>query len=102
MNCLAVQIVRFVEEHQPSIVACEFADADGRRHTLIDKVLIFSNEWLDEGSNYPQPGTVQCEVLARWHGTGGQELARIRIDRLVSLESTEGVTEFVVLSKQIS
>jgi hypothetical protein len=45
VNSLAVQIVRFVDDDpQPGIVACEFADAVGRRHTLIDKVAIFSAE----------------------------------------------------------
>ena len=39
---LAVQIVRFVDECQPGVVACEFVDADGHLHTLIDKVPIFS------------------------------------------------------------
>ena len=35
---LKVEITRFVDEHQPGFVACEFQDANGRRHTFIEKV----------------------------------------------------------------
>ena len=35
---LHVKIVRFVLDHQPPIVGCEVVDADGKRHTFIDKV----------------------------------------------------------------
>ena len=37
---LALEIVRSVDDHQPGIVAVEFTDAGGRRHTIIDKALI--------------------------------------------------------------
>jgi hypothetical protein len=54
---LAVQIVRFVDdEPQPGIVACEFIDANGHRHTLIDKVPMCSGERLDANSTYPRVG----------------------------------------------
>ena len=39
---LALEIVRWVEDYQPGIVACEFVDADGRRHTVVGKVPIFN------------------------------------------------------------
>ncbi|SRR5216683_3635223 len=100
---LAVQIVRFVDdEPQPGIVACEFVDADGHRHTLIDKVPICSGERLDANSAYPQPGAVRCEALARWQDTNGRDVVRITIDLPDHVESSEGVSEFVVLSGQLS
>jgi hypothetical protein len=48
---LRVEIVRFV-----SVVACELMDAEGRKHTFIDKVPIFSLKSLDEKDAYPLPG----------------------------------------------
>ena len=99
---LVVQIVRFVQEHQPPVVACDFEDADGNCHTLIDKVLIFSNEWLTADSEYPQPGTVRCEVLDRWQDIDGQDVARITTNRPDHVESTKGISEFVVLYSQLS
>lgn len=55
---LAVQIVRFVDdEPQPGIVACEFIDANGHRHTLIDKVPMCSGERLDPNQHVPAAGS---------------------------------------------
>jgi hypothetical protein len=39
---LAVWIVRFVDQHFPGWVECEFIDAEGRRHTVRDKVPVFT------------------------------------------------------------
>jgi hypothetical protein len=39
---LEVTIVRFVDEYQPGIITCEFLDAKALKHTLVDKVPIFS------------------------------------------------------------
>jgi hypothetical protein len=99
---LAVEIVRFVAGGFPGWVACEFVDAEGNGHTLIDKYPGFSSEVLDADSSYPQSGTARCEVLARWQDAWGRELVRITIARPDVIESTAGLTEFVVLSTQLS
>jgi len=99
---LAVQVVRFVDDCQPGIVACEFVDADGRRHALIDKAPIFSAEALDANSEYPQPGTARCAVLHRWRDACGRVLVRVSIADPDSIESSEGLSEFVVLLTQVS
>jgi hypothetical protein len=99
---LAIQILRFVDvEPQPGVVACELVDAENRRHTLVDKVPIFSTMDLDDRSTYPQPGAVRCEVIARWQDADGRDLVRVRTVR-DGVESTEGLSEFVVLVTQIS
>lgn len=93
---ICVSIVRFVDEHQPGFVACELKDAAGRLHTFIDKGPIFSSEdvWVD--SVYPQPGTVRCEIIARFRDQSGRELIRINTGHPWNLESVDGVTDFVV------
>jgi hypothetical protein len=98
---LIVRIVRFVSaETQPGIVACEFLDAQNRIHTIIDKVPIFAVESLDERDSYPLPGVVRCEILASWRDAEGRELTRITT-RCDGVESTEGLSEFVVLGQQV-
>ena len=99
---LAVRIVRFVDDAQPGFVACEFEDADGRLHTLIDKVPIFTSLMLDATSVYPQIGVVRCETLARWKDARARELVRVSTVKPDGIESTEGLSEFVVLSSQVS
>jgi hypothetical protein len=102
MNNLTVEIVRFTDDHQPGWVACEFLDVEGRRHTLIDKVPIFTAELLDATSSYPRPGSVRCEVLSRSEDDKGRKLVRITTIKPWDIESTEGLSEFVVLSAQLT
>jgi hypothetical protein len=99
---LAVDIVRFVDDCQPGIVASEFVDAEGRRHTLIDKIPIFSSDYsLDANSIYPQPGAVRCTVLERWSDEEGREFVSISTSSPDGVDSTEGDTEFVVLAASV-
>jgi len=90
------------DERYPGFVACEFSDAHGHKHTVIDKVPILTDENLDSSSPYPLPGIARCEVLSRWRDDRGRDLVRITLDRPITVESTEGLTEFVVLAQQLS
>ena len=99
---LIVQIVRFVDDHQPGWAECEFIDAEGRKHRFVDKVPIFSAERLDAASTYPRAGGIAGEVVARWKDAQGRELVRVTTARPYPIESTEGVSEFVVLDEQLS
>jgi hypothetical protein len=92
---LAVQIVRFVDDRFPGWVECQFTDAAGRVHTLVEKYPIVTAEMLDAGSQYPQRGAVQCEVLERSEDGRGRKLMRIRMP---GIETNEGLSEFIVLS----
>jgi hypothetical protein len=105
MHYLAVEIVRFVDDHQPGWVECEFIDAEGHSHTLLDKVPAFgseTNEDLDAASKYPQPGVARCEILEEFRDAQGREVVRITIDKPDTLESKSGLTEFVVHPSQVS
>ena len=99
---LHVEIVRFVMDCQPPIVACEFVDAGGGQHTVIDKVWVFCEETLDGESKYPQPGAIRCTILAEWRDDAGRELCKINTADPFHIESTEGLAEFVVLRNQVS
>jgi len=102
MPRLRGSIIRFVDQHQPGFVECEFTDANGTIHTIVDKVPIFSVDDLWSDSVYPQPGFAGCEVLARLEDPRGHKLARVTIAKPDCLESTGGRSEFVVLESQIS
>src|SRR5215469_8147149 len=96
---LHVEIVRFVEECQPNIVEARFSDSEGHAHVFVDKSAIFSTDWgLDVTTSYPQPGVLRCQVSARWRVPAGPDLVRVTTE----IESTEGISEFVVLANQLS
>jgi hypothetical protein len=102
MLVLMVQIARFVDSHQPGWVECEFVDAEGRRHLIIEKVPVVTAEDLDADSEYPKSGTVRCEILKRYRDEKGQELVSITTARPISIESTEGASEFTVPANLIA
>ncbi len=95
MHQLTVQTARYVDDSQPGWIACEFVDAEGRRHTIIDKVPIATSELLGASSVYPQPGSVACKELKRWQDREGRELVRITTEPF-GVESTEAPTGFTV------
>jgi hypothetical protein len=97
LSRIAIKITSFLDPHNPGIVEGKLTDAEGVVHTFVDKVPIFASEMLDASSTYPQRGDLQCRVLAQFQDTAGRSLVRIR-----TIESTEGKSEFVVLSSQIS
>src|SRR5260221_8839703 len=98
---LIVQIVRFVDGGFPGWVQCEFMDAEGRKHSLIDKVSTFISKSLDAESSYPQGGVVRCKILSQSCDEKQRELVRVTTARPDVVESTEGLSEFVVLSTQL-
>jgi hypothetical protein len=88
MPSLRVQIVRFVEAHQPGIVECQFRDASGQMHSIIGKMPYFTSADLRFDSEYPQPGEVECLMLGSTvHGE-----VRIRLSK----ETTDGKSDVVV------
>src|SRR5438128_103074 len=74
---VAVQIVRFLDPHNPGVVECKLVDAEGFAHTFVDKVPIFTTEMLDAQSAYPQPGSIRCRIMSRSEDSGGRPLVRI-------------------------
>jgi len=90
-----VQIVRFVdEEPQPGVVESQFRDAQGEVHSIIDKTPLFTTADLWSDSDYPQPGFIECHVLERILGSGGN-LLRVSIEAY-HFDLTEERSEFVI------
>lgn len=77
-------------------------DAEGHRHIIKDKIPIFTVEDLHADSKYPVEGTIRCQILERYQGSKGQELARVSTTKPDAIESTEGLTEFIVSSSLIN
>jgi len=101
MQNVSVQIVRFVDAHQPGWVECELTDADGRRHIIREKVPIFTAELLDDQSRYPVTGGMPCEIVQRFHDMQGRELVRVSTEQC-GIESVEGVTAFTVTASLVT
>ena len=94
--------MRFVDEGFPGWVACEFTDATGQQHTIIDKVPIVSLEDLDASSQYPRSGSVPCSVLEKSRGADGVQLVRVTTSEPVPIDTVEGKSEFVVIASEVN
>jgi len=65
---------------------------------LKDKIPMFTVELLDAHSKYPTHGIVRCEVVERYRDEKGRELVRVTTATPDEIESTEGLSEFIVLA----
>jgi hypothetical protein len=102
MHYLSVNIVRFADDGRPGWVTCEFLDAQGRCHTLVDRFPLFASEQEGVATVFPRPGIVRCEQLRRWHDSRGRELVRVSTSSPDGVLSTEGLCEFTVLAGLVS
>ena len=100
-SSVSIQVSRFVDDHQPGFVECVLVDAFGKAHVFIEKVSVVTTEDLRSASSYPNPGTIDCEVITEWTDDRGRALARINTERPWGFESTEGLTEFVVSTSEL-
>jgi hypothetical protein len=98
---LRVQISRYVEDYFPGIVECQLLDAAGCVHTFIEKGPVVSDGWPGPDDKYPIGGLIRCEILEEWHDPDGRDLVRVTTEQPDLVETKDGVTEFVVLSKQV-
>ncbi len=102
MPWIDVTIVRFIAELQPGIVECEFEDANGHVHRVVDKCCMFSELPLWSDSAYTIPGIARCRVLELQEDWLGRDLALDSIAEPDGLETTDGETTFLVLAKLVS
>lgn len=101
MTAVTIKIVRFADESQPGWVECELSDATGRRHAFLEKIPVVSREELRRESDYPCDGVIACKVVSTWIDAGGHSLTKIDTSHPWSIESKDGVTEFVVRSESL-
>lgn len=101
MTTISVQIQRYVDDNFPGWVECSLVDALGEVHLFIQKVPIVSSDNLSSNSAFPQVGAVGCEVEAEMTDERGRNLLRVSTAQPWSIESTVGVSCFLLLSSQV-
>lgn len=101
MTCLRVEIVAFVDESFPGFVRCAFADANGNRHTFIEKIPVVTTQDLWSDSIYPQLGTVPCEKVESFEGGTDLGLARVTIGVGDWMDSPRYSEQFIVRESQL-
>jgi hypothetical protein len=101
MFAIRVDIIEWIDDAQPGVVACRLIDASGREHTFIDKAPIFTSDELNQHSTYPQPGWIACELVSRRQDAEGRTLITVDTEQPWHVTSADDITRFEVLSTQI-
>jgi hypothetical protein len=101
MPSISVEIVRFVDEHQPGFVECRFEDAHGLVHVVVEKAPVVSTENLWSNSDYPRPGLIACTVEEEYNDQAGRSLVSVNMELPWHIESSTGQTRFELLSSQV-
>jgi hypothetical protein len=102
VTVIDIEIIQFVDNHQPGFVECSLIDAWGAKHLFVEKVPVVTREALGESSSYPQRGVVACDVIRRWRDTDDRELATVATNKPWGVESNNGQTQFDVLVSTLS
>ena len=102
MMYVRVDIVGFVEEHQPNLVEARLVDALGQEHVFTDKCAIFTSVDLDRQSPYPVPGVIACHVITCADTVQGQGTITIDTEEPWHVADADSQTRFVVLAQQLS
>jgi hypothetical protein len=98
---IEVQILRYVDDHQPGWVECSFSDASGSEHLFLEKAPVVSTADLHPGSPYPQVGIIGCTVLKRYVAEDGRQVVTVDTERPWGIESKEGRSQFDVRPEQL-
>lgn len=101
MFAIAIQIERLVDEHQPGFVECRLIDALGKSHLFIEKIPVVTTANIRLDSTFPQVGEIACEIESEELDAEGRVLVHVNTARPWSIESTEGVSQFLVFLSQL-
>ena len=99
MKAIAIEIMRLVDDSgYPPLVECHLVDAEGQAHRFIEKDAVVTTRAIEA---FPSAGTIACEVESAWVDSEGRALVRAATTRPWGVESTAGVSRFVVLGEQV-
>lgn len=101
MYALKIQIIGFISGDQPGFVACTFSDAWNKEHIIHEKIPVVTQRDLQAGSDYPQEGTITCEIMKEWKDPVGRTLYTISTGKPWAVETIAGMTRFDVEEGQL-
>ncbi|WP_143279006.1 hypothetical protein [Bradyrhizobium sp. C9] len=98
---IRVQIIRWISDDFPGYAECRFADRFDREWTIIEKAPVLTVAHLAPDSEFPQPGLVACEIIARHQDDAGREIADVTTSIPWGTKATDGTTSFQLYTEQL-
>ena len=78
MKQVRITITKFVDDHQPGWVEAELIDAWKDKWTFVEKIPSFTDEDIDQDSDYPMEGVVDCIVVGSYIDRDDRLVAVVR------------------------
>jgi len=100
MSEIKIQILRIVDTRQPGFVECQFSDAWGVVHVVIEKIPVVSREHLWMDNKFPACGAIRCEIVKEWI-EDERKLINVSTEKPDGVETTNGIHEFDMLPHQM-
>jgi hypothetical protein len=101
VQAITVEITQLVDDNMcPPLVECLLVDAQGETHRFIEKDAVVSSISV-AFDGLPSPGVLACEVQREWVDAAGRSLVSASTTKPWGIESTAGVSTFVVLASQL-
>jgi hypothetical protein len=101
MKAIKIRITSFISDIEAGFVECKFNDAWNKEHIVHDKVPIVTEEDLDANSEYPQDGTIACEIIKQWIDKDGRTIFTVSTEKPWGVDTIDGLTEFDILEDQL-
>jgi hypothetical protein len=93
-----IKIIEYVDDSQPGWVRCVLTDAFGKEWYFTEKVPIMTASYLDETSQYPQDGIINC-INTEQNTENG--FVNIDTSKPYAIYSEDDQTNFTVKKNQI-
>lgn len=93
-----VKIIAYVDNSQPGWVRCVLTDLYNKEWYFTEKVPIVTTNYLDENTEYPQNGIINCIVTS-----DKTENNYVEIDTSIpyGVYTEDGITNFTILRTQL-
>lgn len=95
---LKVNIIRIIDfSFYPGICEAILEDAQGKEHHFIEKIPIVTAEDINLNTNFPVQGGIRGEIIEKL-----DNMFKVSIEIPDHVESTEGISEFLVDESKVS
>jgi hypothetical protein len=99
---LKAEIVAWLDDYQPGIVRCRFADRFGTEWFVDEKLPVVTAADLWPPFPFPQPAAIAAMLVAEGRDGAGRPVSTIDLSWPYGIETTDGRTTFDVFSEQLS
>lgn len=94
-----IKIIEYLDDTQPGWIRCVLTDAFGKEWFFTEKIPIVTTKYLDEKSEYPQEGMINC-IITNEHVENN--FIVIDTSKPYGIYSEDDISNFTIKKSQLS